>query len=278
MFKLAPLPPHHAAAAAQHVYWCPAIAKGCDAIAALLTPIDTLSLQLAELPASAALTRPVLGQYLCLIRTAAARWQMHTRPALAKALAELALAGHTLTLWRASLHTAQQAGGRLADAIPRHLAAADALLGPLATDLAGFLARLARAAGELEADRALLTEQVQADTLHAFLLSQQGPARLAGLAGPDLRLAEPAEQATAQAEADYLHALLPSLARYPALLGEAGQAIAVLQNGVERVAPALAGLGRSRLAGQARSRLDAALPHWQAASATLLRIPGAPRT
>src|SRR4051812_43622805 len=85
-----------AAGDAPNPFWCPAIGSGSTAIAALAGHIDVLSQRISELPVRSAVTRPVVGQYLSMIRTLAAGWQARSRPALAAAFEALAFVGDSL--------------------------------------------------------------------------------------------------------------------------------------------------------------------------------------
>ncbi|UUZ53966.1 hypothetical protein LP419_36405 [Massilia sp. H-1] len=151
-----------------------------------LSHVDGLSQGISQLPVRAGVTRPVVGQYLSMMRSLAAAWQARTRPALAGALEALALVGDSLgqppTL--AALRQPRQAGVRMADGLLRRLAAPGSTLTALSADLGSFLAQMARASNELECDTALVTERVQSDAVHAFLLSQQASALQSGSTTP----------------------------------------------------------------------------------------------
>lgn len=311
--------PTHAAArqpgTADNPFWCPPIGSGCVAIAALAGHIDVLSQRIAELPVRAAVTRPVVGQYLSMIRTLAACWQARARPALAGALDALALVGASLGQAHAqhALRQPRKDGVRMADAVLRRLTAPAASLATLDADLGSYLAQMARASGELEHDTALVTERVQSDAVHAFLLSQQASAlqsrlddakvrqRATWLLGPHAQhvreeitlhgsalegvrrqLAQlQSEQAATRAEADYLQGLLPSLSTYLAAIERMGAAIAAAHAGTATLRAAMQALGPALAAGQAcETQLADALPHWAdvARAAATLRMPDATRT
>lgn len=304
-------------AAGDNPFWSAAIGGGCVAITTLGDHIDVLSQRIVALPVRAAVTRPVVGQYLSMIRTLAACWRARSRPALSSALDALVLVGESLgqahTL--GTLRQPRVAGARMADALVRRLTAPAAALSALSSDLGSHLAQMARASGELECDTALVTERVQADAVHAFLLSQQASAlqsrldeahvreRAPWLLGPHAQqlreeitlhgsalegvrrqLAQlQAEQCATRAEADYLQQLLPSLSAYLAAVERMGAGIAAVQAGsatlranLERLGPALA-QGR---AGMLETALEQALPHWAgvATAAARIRMPAAPRT
>lgn len=301
-------------------FWCAAIGSGSAAVAALAGHVDGLSHGISQLPVRAGVTRPVVGQYLSMIRSLAAAWQARTRPALAGALEALALVGDSLgqppTL--AALRQPRQAGVRMADGLLRRLAAPGSTLTALSADLGSFLAQMARASNELECDTALVTERVQSDAVHAFLLSQQASAlqsrlddatvrqRAPWLLGPhaqhlreEIALHSSAlegvrrqlgqlqtEQSATRAEADYLQTLLPTLSAYLAALERMHAGIEATRAGTATLCAELAALGPALAMGQsgrayrAQQQLCAALPHWAgvAGTAAALRKPGAPRT
>lgn len=310
-----PTPAARHAGAGDNPFWCPSIGSGCVAIAALAGHIDVLSQRIAELPVRAAVTRPVVGQYLSMIRTLAACWQARSRPALAGTLDALALVGASLEQAHAqgTLDLPRKERARMADAVARRLAAPAASLATLDADLGSYLAQMARASGELECDTALVTERVQSDAVHAFLLSQQASAlqsrlddanvrqRATWLLGPHAQhvreeitlhgsalegvrrqLAQlQAEQSATRAEADYLQGLLPSLSTYLAAFERMGAAIAAAHAGTATLRGAMQDLVPALAAGHAPgTELAAALPHWAAVAqaAAKIRMPDATRT
>lgn len=283
--------PHEAEA--EGPFWCAAIGSGAAAALALAPQIDQLAQRAAQLPVRASLTRPVVGQYLSMVKTLAAAWQLHNRPALVAALRELAHFGAALG------QSAPQAGAPAT--LQRRLAAPLAAFEALGADFASYLAQMARVSGELDADTRLVTQRLQADQVHVFLLSQhatllQGKLDQGGLRGHACWLVGPpdqavrqeqalhasalegvrrqleqlhAEQAATMAEADYLQGLLPTVAPYLAAVDRLGAGIDAVVAGTRVLGARLAGLADEpdSVAGAAR-QLAAALPHWQALAAS----------
>lgn len=294
-------------------FWCGAIGSGATLIAGLACHIDVLSHRIGQLPVRAAVTRPVVGQYLSMLRTLAAAWHARSRPALVAALDSLAFVGdsigqpHTLEALARQRADGGQAGARMADALLRRLAAPVAALGALHADFGSYLAQMARASNELECDTALVTQRVQSDYVHAFLLSQQATAlqsrlddahvrqRADWLLGPHAEHLRQeialhgsalegvrrqldqlrAEQAATRAEADYLQSLLPSLSTYLAAVERMGAGIEACYDGAQTLQGTLAGLQGLLSSGQApgaEQQLRACLPHWQALAASAARL------
>ncbi|UUZ48375.1 hypothetical protein LP420_36955 [Massilia sp. B-10] len=285
-----------------------------------LSHVDGLSQGISQLPVRAGVTRPVVGQYLSMMRSLAAAWQARTRPALAGALEALALVGDSLgqppTL--AALRQPRQAGVRMADGLLRRLAAPGSTLTALSADLGSFLAQMARASNELECDTALVTERVQSDAVHAFLLSQQASALQSELddatvrqralaagapcpapASEEIALHSSAlegvrrqlgqlqtEQSATRAEADYLQTLLPTLSAYLAALERMHAGIEATRGhgrAMHRTGRTRGGTGdgpeRAGVSGPATIvRGTAALGVAWLSAAAALRKPGAPRT
>lgn len=306
--------PARATDTADSPFWSGAIGSGTTLIASLACHIDVLSHRIGQLPVRAAVTRPVVGQYLSMLRTLAAAWHARNRPALVAAIDALAFVGGSIAqpqtlaaLVQQNTHGGQ-AGARMADTLLRRLAAPVAALGALHADFGSYLAQMARASHDLECDTALVTERVQSDYVHAFLLSQQATAlqsklddanvrqRADWLLGPHAEQLRQeivlhssalegvrrqldqlrAEQAATRAEADYLQSLMPSLSTYLAAVERMGAGIAACFCGAQTLQVALAGLeqllasGRSNVAEQ---QLIDSLPQWEAlaASAASLR-------
>ncbi|MDO9352370.1 MAG: hypothetical protein Q7T55_01655, partial [Solirubrobacteraceae bacterium] len=149
MSNLAVLHQQHAPGEADSAFWCPAIGTSSAALADLAHQLDTLAQDVARLPVRAAVTRPVVGQYLSMVRTLAAAWQARARPALGSALAMLAFVGHSMAqpAVLAALQAPgpdQQGGAHALDALRRRMAAPLAALDTLSRDVASYLAQMAR--------------------------------------------------------------------------------------------------------------------------------------
>jgi hypothetical protein len=280
---------------AEGPFWCAAIGSGAAAVLALAPEIDRLSQRAAQLPLRASLTRPVVGQYLCMVKTLAAAWMLHNRPALVASLQ--ALSHFADSVGQAGAGHGPIAPGAL-ETLQRRLAAPLAAFEALGADFASYLAQMARVSGELDADTRLVTQRLQADQVHVFLLSQQATLLQAKLDQRGLRehacwLVGPpdqavrqehalhasaldgvrrqleqlhAEQASTIAEADYLQGLLPTVAPYLAAVDQLGAGIDAIVAGARVLDTRLAGLARTLADDPAATawQLAAAIPLWQA--------------
>lgn len=309
--RAASAPPIHAfdlrEADAEGPFWCGAIGAGAAALIALAPRIDLLAQHAAQLPVRASLTRPVVGQYLSMVKTLAAAWQLHSRPALLASMEGLlhfgASVGQPLAAQAAGGRRAEhgRAALRVVDALQRRLAAPLAAFEALGADFAGYLAQMARVSGELDADTCLVTQRLQADQVHVFLLSQQASALQGKLEHATMRehagsLAAPpepalrqesalnacalegvrrqleqlrAEQAATLAEAGYLQSLMPGVAPYLAAVDRLGGGLDTILAGARMLGARLANLKQTlaeepAAAAGAGQQQAAALPHWQA--------------
>lgn len=288
---------------AEGPFWCGAIGNGTAAVLELAPAIDQLAQRAAQLPLRATLTRPVVGQYLCMVRTLAAAWNLHNRPALVASMQALARFGDSVA--QAGAGPAQIGPAAIAT-LQQRLAAPLAALEALGADFASYLAQMARVSGELDADTRLVTERLQADQLHGFLLSQQATLLQAKLDQGALRghacwlVAPPdqgarqqqalhasalegvrrqleqlrAEQASTSAEADYLQGLLPTVAPYLAAVDQLGAGIDAIVAGARVLDARLAALAPTLGADPAGVawQLAAALPRWQALARPLASL------
>ncbi len=310
------LPPSLAGAASlgdgatDNVFWCDGIGNGAAAIVQLCAPIDSMSTRIGQLPVRPALTRPVVGQYLSMLKTLAAAWGTRTRPALLLAMAGLGHFGDSVgQSWTIEALAGRRADNgraavRVLDALLRRLAAPLAAFGNLNTDFGSYLSQMAAASGELEADTELVTQRLETDGVHAFLLSQQASTLQSKLDEETARAdawwllgphAEPlrhdislhaaalegvrrqldnlrAEQAATRAEADYLQSLLPTLSTYLSAVDRMGAAIEAVHAGLVRLQHDLLPLKAQMAtapasAGDAELDISAALPRWRALSA-----------
>lgn len=300
-------------------FWSTGIGSGTAAIVALCDPVDSLSRRIGQLPVRPALTRPAVGQYLTMFRSLAAAWTMRTRPALMLALDSLGHFGDSLgqpLTWEALAGRRADNGRaavRVLDALLRRLAAPVAGFDALNTDFSSYLTQMAAASGDLDADTVLVTERLEADGVHAFLLSQHanslqsklddatvradawwllGPHAAAlrqeislhgaALEGVRRQLDyQRAEQAATRAEADYLQSLLPTLSPYLAVVDRMGAAIGAVLDGLSVLRGALAELQavmaeHPGAAGEAELQLSAVLPHWRALGAAASSLRGGP--
>ncbi len=305
--------------AADGLFWCEGIGKGADAIVQLCDPIDSMSARIGQLPVRPALTRPVVGQYLSMLKTLASAWGTRTRPALLLAMGSLGHFGDSVgQSWTMEALAGRRADNgraavRVLDALLRRLAAPVAAFATLNTDFGRYLTQMAAASAELEADTELVTRRLEADGVHAFLLSQQGSTLQSKLDEETARAdawwllgphAEPlrqdislhaaalegvrrqldnlrAEQAATRAEADYLQSLLPTLSTYLSAVDRMGAAIDAVHAGLARLQGHLIDLkaqmaSAPAAAADAELEVSAALPQWRAlsASAAGLNRPG----
>ena len=313
-------PSHGREADPEGAFWCAAIGSGAALAFELVPDIDQLAQRCTHLPIRTSLTRPVVGQYLSIVKTLAAAWSLHTRPALLAALGSLAhfgaSVGQSFALEAIAAHRADngRAAQRVLDTLQRRLTAPVAAFDILSAELANSLAQMARASAELEADARLVTQRLQADHVHVFLLSQQasalqgkldeaarreqvgappGPHELAqhqssaahGCALEAVRRQLDclrAEQAATSAEAAYLQSLLPTLAPYLAAAERMASALVAMLDGAQSLAVRVTALkqllaGDPAAAGHAQAQLLAAVPRWQALAAGLAQLgPAAP--
>ena len=282
---------------AEGPFWCATIGSGAATVQELVPGIDQLSQRAAQLPLRATLTRPVVGQYLCMVRTLAAAWNLHNRPALVASLQALSHFGDS-----GGQASAEQEAAALRQRLAGPLAAFEAL----GFDFASYLAQMARVSGELDADMQLVTQRLQADQVHVFLLSQQATLLQAKLDQGGLRehtcwLVGPpdqtmrqqralhasalegvrrqleqlhAEQASTMAEADYLQGLLPTVAPYLAAVDRLGAAIDAIVAGLRVLDARLATLAQAAASERADAarQAPAALAQWQALARTMARL------
>jgi hypothetical protein len=283
-------------------FWCPAIGRGFGAALDLLPRIDVLAQRAALLPVRASLTRPVVGQYLCMVKTLAATWSLHSRPALLASMGALlqfgAAVGHTFAADAEALAPGCPERDRVAlrvlDALQRGLGAPLAAFAALGAKADACLAHMARLDAELQADTRLVAARLQADHLQLFLLAQRAGALQGKLDAADMDQDRAphgcalegvrrqldqlhADQGATRAEADYLQSLLPTLAPYLDAVLRIEGAIGAVLAGVRTLATAMEGLRRTP--DGALRQLQAALPHWLAlADAAAVTKPSAPRT
>ena len=301
------------------IFWSAGIGCGAAAIVQLCAPVDAMSGRIRQLPVRPALTRPAVGQYLTMLKTLAAAWAMRTRPALMLALGSLNHFGDSLG--QALVSDALAARGadhgpaavRVLDAQLRLLAAPVAGFDVLNTDFSSYLAQMAAASANLDADTRLVTGRLEADGVHAFLLSQQASTLQSKLDDATARadawwLLGPhagslrqeislhgaalegvrrqldtlrAEQAATRAEAEYLQSLLPTLSAYLAAVDRMGAGIGAVLGGLLSLRGGLADLkalisAQPGAATEAQLQLGAALPHWRALGAAAAALRSAP--
>ncbi len=165
-------------------FWNAGIGLGSSVILALAPEIDTLAERIARLPPRAASTRPMVGQYLIMVKTLSAAWSSHSRPALLRAMAALKHFGDNCAAQDAPLlatallnmfNGRPDAGSaaRLIDGLVRRLAAPADALAAIEGDFNSYLAQMASASADLETDTVLITQRLQGDHVEAFVLAQR---------------------------------------------------------------------------------------------------------
>ncbi|MES2324303.1 MAG: hypothetical protein V4633_18770 [Pseudomonadota bacterium] len=263
------------AACAANPFWHAGIGSGAAAIAELASHVDVLSRRIAQLQPRMASARPVVGHYLDMVRTLAAAWHGRSRPAL-----------------QVALEDGRPEVARALDTLAQPMLALEAV----DADVRGALAQMAGATRDLETDTVLVTQRLQADQVHAFILSQQANAmqaklddarlkqRAAWLLGPRAEQIRKemalhgtaldgmrrqlehlrADQAALMAEAARRQELLPVLSTYLDAVDRMGAAIHALLAGAQGVQMALEQLRDGAGLAQAGARLPAALPSWAA--------------
>jgi chromosome segregation ATPase len=302
------LPPRSMLPGPDGLFWCPAVGSALGIMAELAPHLDTLSASIGHLPERITSTRPAVGDYLGAVKTLATSWHARTRPALQQLAAALAAVAASVS------HGAERKGAA-STTLVRRMASAILQLEKLTGEFQDGLGRMAQASGALDSDTVSLSERLQADQVHALLLSQQASTLQAKLDDATMRqhaywLLGPhaeqirqeiamhnsaregvrrqldhlrAEQAALQCEARYLQQLLPSLGSYLAGLDRFGASLRAAL-GASR---ALLGQWRALHAepdeapGQAAAcELAAAAPHWEGLAASLasLRKPAGCRT
>lgn len=304
------------------MFWNPGIGLGVSVILALGPDIDSLSQRIGQLPAPPGTSRPRVGQYLFMVKTLAAAWVTRSRPGLESALNGLRHFGEGLAAQDAPpLDTAllNMANGRpssgpgaarLIDGLVRRLAAPAEALEAVDTDFGSYLAQMASASADLETDTVRVTQRMQADHVHAFILAQQVNTLQGKLAeararchshwlpGPEAEAARKdsaahggaldgvmrqlehirADQAAMMTEAAYLQGLLPTLSAYLGGVDRMGAGIHAALVGTRALRADLDQLKNALLAGPANSaeahaQLHASLPAWRALAAGVAAFP-----
>jgi hypothetical protein len=289
-------------------YWSGAIGAGAGIAVDLALHINVLARAVAQLPAAPVSCRPAVGAYLAMVRHVAAEWDGRLRTELLSALESLAHAGTCLGHGKPA---------RATDALLLRLSTPLAALATLAAGIDDLLTLMVDATGSLQQDTQQLTERLQSDHVHAFLLSQQastlqsklddailrqdaywlqGPhaeqtrqeiaLHKSALEGVQRQLyQQQAEQAATRAEAYYLQTLMPSLSACLGALDHLAGAVRAILGGASALLAELRELKRALVdpddggAGAERA-LRAAQPRWRAlaADAARLRQPAPART
>lgn len=292
-------------------FWCDALGAGVAHMADLAAPLDSMSSSIARLPRGGAATRPAAAAYVAAVSSLASAWVSQLRPALQIAAHALSGAGNGTGGPGGRAASATRAGSGMpagpSAAMLKRMAHAVALLDELCAAHGQEIERVAEATYALERDTAQATERLQADQVHALLLSQQASTLQAKLDDATMRqhaywLLGPhaeqlrqeiamhssaregvrrqldhlrREQAATLAEAHYLHQLLPSLSTYLGALDRVGGALRQLLD----ASRALLHRWRALQSGQAtvaqaslREQFEAAAPHWHALQASVRRL------
>jgi hypothetical protein len=296
-------------------FWCGAIGAGAGIMVELAEHLDALSHSILQLPERTHGTRPAVRNYLSAVKSLARAWTERTRPALLDALGALAHAGTSLShayVLEAFANPGADGGKgatRVVCALRRRLALPASALHALAASYDALLDPMACVTSELEADTQLVSQRLQSDHVHAFLLSQQASALQSKLDDANLRqdaywLQGPhcehirqeialhssalegvrrqldhlhAEQAALRAEGHILQKLMPSLALYLGAIERVSGALRATLSGTGAVLAELDELERTfpqgaHVAASAAADLRAALPQWRALAATAERL------
>lgn len=305
--RAAPGPMLAAQPGAEGMFWCPAAGSALSVMAELAPHLDTLSASIGHLPECNAIARPAVGAYVGSVKLLASGWHERTRPALqelAETLGAIAAGVSHAGERRGGARQRERPASAISPTLVRRMAGAVALLGRLWSDIDQGLARMAQASGALDSSTCALSERLQADQVHALLLSQQASTLQAKLDDATMRqhaywLLGPhaehirqeiamhnsaregvrrqldhlrAEQAAMQAEARYLQHLLPSLASYLAGLDRFGAALRTALDGNRALLGQWRALQNKRasLPGEtAAVQLSESAPHWEALAATV---------
>ncbi len=188
---------HDARFSGESAFWTGAIGVGVNVVVAQIADIDTLAQRIEALAPQAAGRRPVVGQYLDMVKMLASGWPARSRPALLMALAALrhysdSLVGHDAELLAGALgEMAVAVAGAGAGAMPGRRASAGATaarvtgalihrldfpvrsLDAVNDNFGSYLAQMAVASNDLETDTVLVTQRLQAEHVHAYTLAQQ---------------------------------------------------------------------------------------------------------
>ncbi|WP_426101208.1 hypothetical protein [Massilia sp. TSP1-1-2] len=296
-------------------FWCGAIGAGACIMVELAFHVDLLSRAIVRLPETSAVARPAVTRYLATVKTLASNWSRHTRPALLEAVEALTHVGASLArpFTMEALANRRVDGGqaatRVVQALLRRMGAPAASLQMLAADLDEQLGNMAGATRELESDTLLLSERLQADHVHTFLLSQQASTLQSKLDDATMRqdaywLQGPhaeqirqeialhrsalegvrrqldylqAEQASNRGEAHYLQNLMPSLSGYLNALERMAGGIRAAQAGAASMLYELHELKRVLAeepngVGPVEAQLRTALTQWRALAASADRL------
>ena len=172
-------------ATGESAFWTGAIGIGVNVIVSQIADIDTLSRRITTLAPHTAGRRPVVGQYLDMVKLLAGAWPTRSRPALLMALAALHYYADSLTLHDAPLlagafdemaggrRDASATAGRLTASLIRRLDFPVRSLDAVNDNFGSYLTQMARASNDLETDTVLVTQRLQADHVHAYMLAQQ---------------------------------------------------------------------------------------------------------
>ena len=295
-------------------FWSGAIGAGACIMVELTFHLDLLSRSISRLPAAAPASRPAVAHYLATVQALAQGWMARTRPALMEAVDALTQVGASLALpftleaLASRRLDAGQGAARVLETLLRRLAAPGASLQALAAELDAQLDAMAQATGALESDTLLVSERLQSDHVHTFLLSQQASTLQSKLDEAAMRqdaywLQGPhaeqirqeialhrsaldgvrrqldhlqAEQAATRAEAHYLQNLMPSLSGYLGALERMAGGIRATRAGAAGMLGALQALQRTLAeeadCGGAEAQLRAALPQWRRLAANTARL------
>lgn len=162
--------PSDARAGGATPFWSAGIGVGVAAILSQLAELDTLAQKFGGLPHQqdgAVGGRILAANYLATLTGLSAYWLQRSRPVLLQALR--ALDGVPTCLAQLALAMAPAE----AQAAVSQLETATARLGQVNTDVGQLLEHMALASADLETDTVLVAYRLQADRVHAAMLTQQ---------------------------------------------------------------------------------------------------------
>ena len=302
----------------ESAFWTGAIGVGVNVILAQIADVDELSANILALPPRKAGHRAVVGQYLGIVQLLATAWATRSKPALLLALTSLhtfaeritghegpQLCGAFAGMGADGVHAASDAA-RLIGNVGARLDFPIRALDAINSDFGSYLGQMAAASSDLEVDTVLVTQRLQADHVHASVLSQQIDAVQARLADTRQRqqhhwpLSQQAElmrqdaagysseldsarrqleqiradQAALLAEAAHLQMLLPTLSAYLAGIDRLAAGINAALSGALALQVQLSELHEAVLMApgsgeSAAAQLANALPNWRRLCASM---------
>lgn len=302
----------------ESAFWTGAVGVGVNVILAQIDDVDELSANIQALPPRKAGHRAVVGQYLGIVQLLATAWPSRSKPALLLALSALQTFAERLTehegpqlcgafagMAAGGAHSVNDAARLIAN-VGARLDFPIRALDAINSDFGSYLGQMAAASSDLEVDTVLVTQRLQADHVHASVLSQQidavqerlldtrqrqqhrwplgqhadlmrqdAAAHSAALDSARRQLEQiRADQASLLSEAAHLQMLLPTLSAYLAGIDRMAAGINAALAGALALQVQLSELNEAMLGApgsgaSAAAQLSNALPNWRALCATM---------